>query len=49
MENKYMEIAVDIPGVTLEDLYSLFVHDEPIKLHRLTFLYSLLLSMFSLS
>ena len=36
-----MEIAVEIPEVTLEDLNSLFVLDQLLTIHKLTFLYSL--------
>ena len=41
MKSNYMlKIAVEIPEVTLEDFYSLFVHDELLRLHGLVFLYS---------
>ena len=39
--NDILKIAVEIPEVTLEDLHSLFVHDELLKFHGLAFLYSL--------
>ena len=38
MKNNYiLETAVEIPEVTLEDLNSLFVHDQFLKIHRLAF------------
>ena len=38
--NDILQIAVEIPEATLEDLHSLFVHDELLKLHGVAFLYS---------